>query len=50
MPGGYGNVVEDYWPQPGWSLMQAHPYSSWLSNNKALRLVKVVADLKKGFW
>jgi hypothetical protein len=46
-PGGYGNAVEDYWPLPGRSLMQAHPYSSWLSNIKALKLVKAVAGLKK---
>ncbi len=42
-----GNAVEDYWPQPGRSLMQAHPYLSWLSNIKALKLVKAVAGLKK---
>jgi hypothetical protein len=35
-PGGYGNAVEDYWPQPGRSLMQAHSFLSWLSNVKAL--------------
>jgi hypothetical protein len=46
-PGGYGNVVEDYWPRLGWSLMQAHPYLSWLSNIKALKLVKAVAGLEK---
>jgi hypothetical protein len=46
-PGGYGNAVEDYWPGPGRSLMQAHPYLSWLSNIKALKLVKAVAGLKK---
>jgi hypothetical protein len=46
-PGGYGNVVADYWPRPGRSLMQAHPYSSWLSNIKALKLVKAVASLEK---
>jgi hypothetical protein len=45
--GGYGNVVEDYWPWPGRSLIQAHPYSSWLSNIKALKLVKAVAGLEK---
>jgi hypothetical protein len=27
--------------------MQAHPYLSWLSNIKALKLVKAVAGLKK---
>jgi hypothetical protein len=27
--------------------MQAHPYSSWLSNIKALKLVKAVAGLEK---
>ncbi len=46
-PGGYGNAVEDYWPWLGWSLMQAHPYLSWLSNIKALNLVKAVAGLEK---
>jgi hypothetical protein len=46
-PGGYGNAVEDYWPQPGRSLMQAHPYLPWLSNIKALKLVKAVAGLEK---
>jgi hypothetical protein len=46
-PGGYGNAVEDYWPQPGRSLMQAHLYLSWLSNIKALKLVKAVAGLEK---
>ncbi len=48
--GGYVDAVEDYWPQPGRSLMQAHPYLSWLSNIKALKLVKAVADLEKWFW
>ncbi len=46
-PGGYGNAVEDYWPWPGRSLMRAHPYLSWLSNIKALKLVKAVAGLEK---
>ena len=46
-PGGYGNAVEDYWPRPGRSLMQAHPGLSWLSNIKALKLVKAVAGLEK---
>jgi hypothetical protein len=46
-PGGYGNAVEDYWPRPGRSLMRAHPYSSRLSNIKALKLVKAVAGLEK---
>ena len=27
--------------------MRAHPYSSWLSNIKALKLVKAVAGLEK---
>jgi hypothetical protein len=27
--------------------MQAHPYLSWLSNIKALKLVKAVAGLEK---
>ena len=46
-PGGYVNAVEDYWPRPGRSLMWAHPYLSWLSNIKALKLVKAVAGLEK---
>jgi hypothetical protein len=46
-PGGYVNAVEDYWPQPGRSLMQAHPYLSWSINIKALKLVKAVAGLEK---
>ncbi len=46
-PGGYFNAVEDYWPWPGRSLMQAYPYLSWLSNIKALKLVKAVAGLEK---
>jgi hypothetical protein len=44
---GYGNAFEDYWPWPGRSIMRAHPYSSWLSNIKALKLVKAVAGLEK---
>ncbi len=46
-PGGYGNAVEDYWLWLRRSLMRAHPYSSWLSNIKALKLVKAVAGLEK---
>jgi hypothetical protein len=45
-PGGYGNVVEDYWPWLRRSLM-AHPYSSWLSSIKALKLLKAVAGQEK---
>jgi hypothetical protein len=29
--------------------MQAHPYLSWLSNIKALKLVKAVAGLEKSY-
>ncbi len=46
-PRGYGNAVVDYLPQPRKSLMRAHPYLSWLSNIKALKLVKAVAGLEK---
>ncbi len=46
-PRGYGNAVEDFWPQPGRSFIRAHPYSLWLSNIKALKLVKAVAGLGK---
>ncbi len=46
-PGGYVDAVEDYWLRPGRSLMQAHPYLSWLSNIKAPKLVKAVAGLEK---
>ncbi len=49
-PGGYGDAVEDYWLWPGRSLMRAHPYLSWLSSIKALKLVKAVAGLEKWFW
>jgi hypothetical protein len=41
------NAVDDYWPQPGRSLMQAQPLLSWLSSIKALKLVKAVAGLEK---
>jgi hypothetical protein len=46
-PGSYHNAVEDQWPWPRRSLMQAHPYPSWLSNIKALKLVKAVAGPEK---